>query len=1165
MKELAERQENQFSLTTSAARRVFFGGFDDNKKDDSILPQSNQVSVLYYPKNKQDYYANGVVVGGCSFSCHIVLFYAIINQQRPWTMNASQEQEAPGTPTSLRDDASSSIAELLRVATQSEEASDPYIDLTPLTPVFLSYSASNGTPSSSHKALTEENGENIPPTTTPARLGQRGSTPRPGTLTTSSSPLTTTSSQNQLGAAESPKKTPDRYYIPTPTGILKPPYRALGGGDNSTCPSNASTATVASASEGKPPLLPSSSRSGKDAPSQSENDEESLSLNSLQMILPFMRSRTSIEERYAVLKQKHSEEPSIHAAPSIHATYTKMSEATPLINNLTIRPDPPTYRPDPPASVDGDSLFEGLEGTPPSKKTNPNDLHPTPNPKKDVDRPLETIAESSFPQAETTSSSGLEPTPLLNHKKLVTTVPIKSLLGTLPSSPGTKDDTVDFAPPESSFPENGKPKATPPMRVQLTMTHRLDCAPILGKTTPKKLDPTPSKEFVEEPLTPVPYWTGCAAIPQRHPVDPTPSKTAVTETNGASKMSETFMTDESDWDYLPMQEIDVITKLPKTSLAPKNRNGAGFMSCVTPRLACMQSPGSLPSTMAGVASDISALESPDMRLDNGMPAEHLLQGNEEGEGVEQELLPELPNLKEPSTSLGGCLEPAPKAPLDLQEANILPEIGEEVETEDKEKPVGEPAENPTVSPTEKMQPVSLKEHLEPAPPTENLEPSSPHAAISKSSHDSFESSGQDSEEFELKKASLIEEAPSFDEPEAPSFDEASPENLEAYINQELPYDEESSMDRYTHPPSTHDSLQIVRRTSSRLPRLTPQVWGIFFNSKEPTPSPRTQPIPSNKKGQSVTNNAAEDPSKESSPQDNCSKCWSKWWRRLVLLVVVIVVLLVVLVTLHIKRVLGSPSSTNPNALIGDNNISYPCDGVPNPGTVNNKQVTLRPTIKPRTIQSSAPSSMPSTLELTTTHPVGPQPSLGNMIVLDDGSTFQYRWYSNHKGLNVNIISSLDNYWNALFLNSEKDWSQSTFLHLTTAQESHRLVCEPIFGVLKLCNGNYTTATWRGRTEVFVQGNTIVAAVVMFNDLLSSTNAMDQYTVCHELGHAFGLGPSHSNNCMAMLSSGQSPPQHPDQSNFNMLQAVYAATRRLLYPGTTETRLRANFRGRSDAQ
>jgi hypothetical protein len=193
------------------------------------------------------------------------------------------------------------------------------------------------------------------------------------------------------------------------------------------------------------------------------------------------------------------------------------------------------------------------------------------------------------------------------------------------------------------------------------------------------------------------------------------------------------------------------------------------------------------------------------------------------------------------------------------------------------------------------------------------------------------------------------------------------------------------------------------------------------------------------------------------------------------------------------------------------------------------------------------------------------PSLpgGAPPVFENGDPFQgvtpdkaNRWNSKGSGLSLEILNALDDRWNANFVVAIDEWDSGTpdALTLRTTRVAVDSTCAEVTGKLKVCNGDYGDTRWRGINQVKLSNNYIVSSVAKLNEfyLANSDEDQRQYTMCHEIGHGFGLPHTDENfynadlgNCMDYTSHPEVNKQ-PDQSNYLFLFDLYGlATRRHL--------------------
>lgn len=154
------------------------------------------------------------------------------------------------------------------------------------------------------------------------------------------------------------------------------------------------------------------------------------------------------------------------------------------------------------------------------------------------------------------------------------------------------------------------------------------------------------------------------------------------------------------------------------------------------------------------------------------------------------------------------------------------------------------------------------------------------------------------------------------------------------------------------------------------------------------------------------------------------------------------------------------------------------------------------------------------------------------------------------GLRLEVIDALQGHWEDIFHDVINDWDNGTpkTLELSTEKEGHDPECEPDDNKSKVCNGNYGDTQWRGINQVLIQNGYIVATTSKMNEfyLEKASVAQKRYTMCHEIGHSFGLPHTDEDffnpdlgNCMDYTSN-PSANLSPDESNFVFLKDLYGA-------------------------
>lgn len=117
----------------------------------------------------------------------------------------------------------------------------------------------------------------------------------------------------------------------------------------------------------------------------------------------------------------------------------------------------------------------------------------------------------------------------------------------------------------------------------------------------------------------------------------------------------------------------------------------------------------------------------------------------------------------------------------------------------------------------------------------------------------------------------------------------------------------------------------------------------------------------------------------------------------------------------------------------------------------------------------------------------------------------YRWNSpNQAGLELTLVNALTDDWQQEFQKAVSDWEEGSpdTLTLSTNRVAVDTECEPLSGLLKVCNGNYGETEWRGLNAILLdmQRRYIHSSTAKMNEfyLQKASRAQRQYTMCHEV-------------------------------------------------------------------
>jgi len=186
--------------------------------------------------------------------------------------------------------------------------------------------------------------------------------------------------------------------------------------------------------------------------------------------------------------------------------------------------------------------------------------------------------------------------------------------------------------------------------------------------------------------------------------------------------------------------------------------------------------------------------------------------------------------------------------------------------------------------------------------------------------------------------------------------------------------------------------------------------------------------------------------------------------------------------------------------------------------------------------------------------------MGGEPHLSNNSTNSWKT-SGSGGLELTLVDALDTTWTEEYEVAVLDWENGTPDSLTLSTEKAAApdfeCAEHIDGKMKVCNGNFGETGWLGLNEIYTntRSGTIISSLAKMNEfyLRNADHAERQYTMCHELGHGFGLphtDESFTNpslgNCLDYTHT-PADNMHPDETNYNRLAELYGTVndRRML--------------------
>lgn len=201
------------------------------------------------------------------------------------------------------------------------------------------------------------------------------------------------------------------------------------------------------------------------------------------------------------------------------------------------------------------------------------------------------------------------------------------------------------------------------------------------------------------------------------------------------------------------------------------------------------------------------------------------------------------------------------------------------------------------------------------------------------------------------------------------------------------------------------------------------------------------------------------------------------------------------------------------------------------------------------------------------------PSWSDLFGREDpfnGINETYSWPNNGTGLKLTILNALESEWHSYFYTAIEQWDDGDPDSLTLQTEmrpSPDFNCSTERGYMKVCNGNYGATGWTGINKIVMGGGgKIMSSAARMNEYYfrsssstgdSVTDSKDgnndadsrQYTMCHEIGHGFGLphtdekfGNDDLGNCLDYTSNPATNKQ-PGVDNYKRLMKLYGKVSR----------------------
>lgn len=188
----------------------------------------------------------------------------------------------------------------------------------------------------------------------------------------------------------------------------------------------------------------------------------------------------------------------------------------------------------------------------------------------------------------------------------------------------------------------------------------------------------------------------------------------------------------------------------------------------------------------------------------------------------------------------------------------------------------------------------------------------------------------------------------------------------------------------------------------------------------------------------------------------------------------------------------------------------------------------------------------------------------SLLILSLGAVFSfayanhswglYHWARTGNPFTLKLGDNVSSTWDLYLGTAATDWSQSSVLDTTmVAGGTNPKTCKGADGRVEVCNRTYGNNGWLGIAQIWVSGSHITKGVVKMNDTYFNTASYNtpgwrSLVMCQEVGHTFGLGhqdenfsntPIEPHTCMDYFVPGVNEIVHPNQHDYEQLEAIYA--------------------------